>query len=53
VFIILTGFAVIFTGLGTRKPGEASAYSVFNNFEELPGAFNAAAVDDNIMRRGG
>ena len=37
LFLLLTGFYLIFTGLGTRRPGEPSAYSVFNGFNELPG----------------
>ena len=53
LFLLSTGFYLIFTGLGTRRPGEPSAYSVFNGFDELPGTFNAARVDDAIMRRNG
>jgi hypothetical protein len=38
-FILASGFALIFLNLGHRKPGEASAYSVFNpGFAPLPGA---------------
>jgi hypothetical protein len=33
------------------RPGEPSAYSVFNNFEELPGTYNAANVDDQLRHR--
>ena len=51
LFLLATGFYLIFTGLGTRRAGEPSAYSVFNGFNELPGTFNAARVDDAIMRR--
>mmetsp|Transcript_18216 Transcript_18216/g.29116 ORF Transcript_18216/g.29116 Transcript_18216/m.29116 type:complete len:215 (+) Transcript_18216:135-779(+) len=51
VFLIVTGFAGIYFGLGTRKPGEASAYSIFNNFEELPGAYNAAQVENQLRHR--
>ena len=51
LFLLATGFYLIFTGLGTRRPGEPSAYSVFNGFNELPGTFNAARVDDAILRR--
>ena len=48
----LSAIAAIFTvGLGTRKEGEASAYSIFNGFNELPGAFNAAQVDDQMRHR--
>jgi hypothetical protein len=47
----MTGFVVIFTNLGTRKAGEASAYSVFNEgFRELPGTFNADRVDEHLRR---
>ncbi len=47
-----TILVVIFTNLGTRKPGEASAYSVFNEgMRALPGQLNADAIDDQ-MRRG-
>ena len=47
------GVAGMFTvGLGTRKEGEASAYSIFNGFNELPGAFNAAQLDDQMRNRG-
>ncbi len=53
LFLLATGFYLIFTGLGTRRPGEPSAYSVFNGFNELPGTFNAARVDDAILRRNG
>jgi len=53
LFLLATGFYLIFTGLGTRRAGEPSAYSVFNGFNELPGTFNAARVDDAILRRNG
>lgn len=52
VFVVCSGFVAIRLNLGDRKPGEASAYSIFNGFRELPGAFNAAAVDEHV-RRGG
>jgi Uncharacterized conserved domain (SAYSvFN) len=32
VYIIVSIISVIFYNLGTRKPHEASAYTVFNNF---------------------
>mmetsp|Transcript_12326 Transcript_12326/g.23554 ORF Transcript_12326/g.23554 Transcript_12326/m.23554 type:complete len:214 (+) Transcript_12326:140-781(+) len=51
VYIILSGFVVIFTNLGRRREGEMSAYSVFNEgFRELPGTFNAADVDTHLRR---
>ena len=30
IYIMLSGFILIFTNLGKRKPGTLSAYSVFN-----------------------
>ncbi|EEH51942.1 uncharacterized protein MICPUCDRAFT_22897, partial [Micromonas pusilla CCMP1545] len=53
LFLLATGFFLVFAGLGTKKPGEASAYSLFNeNFRELPGNFNAGDVD-RVNRGGG
>ncbi|KAL0055170.1 hypothetical protein WJX82_008128 [Trebouxia sp. C0006] len=31
-----------------RQQGEASAYSIFNNFQELPGQLNAHRLDDQL-----
>mmetsp|Transcript_7581 Transcript_7581/g.15407 ORF Transcript_7581/g.15407 Transcript_7581/m.15407 type:complete len:213 (+) Transcript_7581:131-769(+) len=51
VYIIMTGFVIIFTNLGRRREGEMSAYSVFNdNFQELPGNFNADRVEQQIRQ---
>lgn len=52
IYVLFTGFALIVTNLGRRRPGEPSAYSVFNeSFRQLPGQFNAEDVDDVVMRR--
>jgi len=52
IYVLFTGFALIVTNLGRRRPGEPSAYSVFNEgFRQLPGQFNADDVDDVVMRR--
>lgn len=49
VYIISTVFLVIFLNLGKRQPGEASAYSIFNeDFRELPGTLNAERLDRDI-----
>ncbi|XP_074269912.1 uncharacterized protein LOC141592920 [Silene latifolia] len=49
IYIIATGFLLIFKNLGRRKEGELSAYSIFNkDFKELPGTFNADRVDRDI-----
>jgi len=51
VYVLCTLLAIIYSNLGRRRAGEASAYSIFNGGRELPGALNAAAIDDQ-MRRG-
>lgn len=51
LYILGTIVALVFFNLGQRRDGEASAYTIFNNFRELPGQFNADRVDAQ-MRRG-
>ncbi|KAL8216396.1 hypothetical protein R6Q57_023233 [Mikania cordata] len=52
LYILGTGFAIIFLNLGKREQGDMSAYSIFNeDFRELPGTFNAERVDRD-MRSG-
>ncbi|EOY24053.1 hypothetical protein QUC31_008564 [Theobroma cacao] len=49
LFILGTGFCIIFLNLGRRQPGDVSAYSIFNeDFRELPGTLNADAIDRDI-----
>ncbi|CAI9095429.1 OLC1v1031382C1 [Oldenlandia corymbosa var. corymbosa] len=49
LYILATGFAIIFYNLGHRRPGDASAYSIFNeDFRELPGTLNADRLDRDI-----
>lgn len=48
VAFLLTIIALVLLNLGTRRPGEASAYSVFNNFVRLPGQLTADAIDEQI-----
>ncbi|KAK6162161.1 hypothetical protein DH2020_002002 [Rehmannia glutinosa] len=49
LYIIGTGFLIIFYNLGHRQPGDVSAYSVFNeDFRELPGTLNADRLDRDI-----
>ncbi len=51
VYVLASLAALIFFNLGTRKAGEASAYSIFNaGFRELPGQLNAATMDDQLRR---
>lgn len=53
LYMILTGFLLVFTNLGERKEGELSAYSVFNEgFQELMGTLNANQIDDQLRHRG-
>ena len=40
LYFIISGIFFIFRNLGKRKPGELSAYSVFNkNFKKIAGSF--------------
>ena len=50
IYVLVTLMTVILCNLGTRREGEASAYSIFNNFRELPGQLNANMLDDQIRR---
>ncbi|KAL5550917.1 hypothetical protein UlMin_001093 [Ulmus minor] len=49
LYILGTGFVIILLNLGKRKPGDVSAYSIFNeDFRELPGTLNADRLDRDI-----
>ncbi|KAM7525400.1 hypothetical protein LguiA_015302 [Lonicera macranthoides] len=49
LYILGTGFAIIFINLGKRQNGDMSAYSIFNeDFRELPGTLNADRLDRDI-----
>ncbi|CAI0418654.1 unnamed protein product [Linum tenue] len=49
LYILGTGFAIIFLNLGRRQAGDVSAYSIFNeDFRELPGTLNADRLDRDI-----
>ncbi|XP_011081483.1 uncharacterized protein LOC105164530 [Sesamum indicum] len=49
LYILGTGFLIIFYNLGHRQPGDISAYSIFNeDFRELPGTLNADRLDRDI-----
>ncbi len=52
VYVILVAFAIIFSNLGDRAEGEASAYSIFNNFQYLQGELRMDQVEAE-MRGGG
>ncbi|WCJ20669.1 ubiquitin family protein [Euphorbia peplus] len=49
LYILATGFSIIFFNLGRRQAGDVSAYSIFNeDFRELPGTLNADRLDRDI-----
>mmetsp|Transcript_5151 Transcript_5151/g.12666 ORF Transcript_5151/g.12666 Transcript_5151/m.12666 type:complete len:218 (-) Transcript_5151:319-972(-) len=49
VFILLAMIAAIFAGLGKKREGEASAYSIFNpGVQRLPGQLDADQIDQQI-----
>ena len=49
VYLLTAIIILIFSNLGTRKPGEASAYSLFNRgFRALPGQLTADEVDRQV-----
>lgn len=49
LYILGTGFGIVFYNLGQRQHGELSAYSIFNeDFRELPGTLNADRIDRDI-----
>lgn len=50
IYVLGSLILVIFLNLGRRQQGEASAYSIFNNFQELPGQLNAHRLDDQLRR---
>lgn len=50
MYVLVTLVTLILCNLGTRREGEVSAYSIFNNFRELPGQLNANVLDDQLRR---
>jgi hypothetical protein len=51
IYLLLALIITIFTHLGTKKEGDASAYSVFNEgVRRLPGQLDADVVDQQIRR---
>mmetsp|Transcript_17198 Transcript_17198/g.47986 ORF Transcript_17198/g.47986 Transcript_17198/m.47986 type:complete len:188 (-) Transcript_17198:43-606(-) len=49
-YLLLSGAAAMLLNLGKRQDGEASAYSIFNGFQELPGQLNAQHFEQAIRR---
>ncbi|CAD8172719.1 unnamed protein product [Paramecium pentaurelia] len=53
LYVIITGFALIFTNLGTREKGTLSAYSIFNKgYKKLMGQMTEEDVA-NMYNMGG
>lgn len=51
LFFFGTALLCIYHGLGERKPGEASAYTVFNEgFRALPGQLRGEDLERDLMR---
>jgi hypothetical protein len=51
LFGFVTAIALIYTNLGERKPGEVSAYTVFNEgMRALPGQLRAEDIERDMLR---
>ena len=50
LYLVLSVIAFIFTNLGKRREGEASAYTVFNNFQALPGQLTGDQLERQMVR---
>jgi hypothetical protein len=50
VYLLLSTAMAMVLNLGTRKDGEASAYSIFNGFRNLPGQLTADRFEQAIRR---
>ena len=51
VFLLACMLAAIYANLGTRRQGEASAYSIFNDgFQRLPGQLDADVIDQQVRQ---
>ena len=48
LYVLGTICALVFLNLGKRRAGEASAYSVFNQFRALPGQLTADELDHQV-----
>jgi len=52
VYVLASVLALILCNLGTRRGGEASAYSLFNDgVRELPGQLQAEQIDRAFVNR--
>uniref|UniRef100_A0A7S0LJ73 Ubiquitin-like domain-containing protein n=1 Tax=Coccolithus braarudii TaxID=221442 RepID=A0A7S0LJ73_9EUKA len=49
-FLIASAMVLMFQNLGTRRAGEASAYTVFNNFRALPGQLQLEDLQREILQ---
>lgn len=48
--MLLSAIGGMLINLGKRGEGEASAYSIFNGFQELPGQLNAGHYERAIRQ---
>lgn len=49
LYVLVTVFLLMICNLGTRREGDASAYSLFNdNAQALPGQMGAEHIDNAI-----
>lgn len=49
-FLLTCMIIGIYGNLGRRRQGDASAYSIFNNFQRLPGQLDADQIDHQVRR---
>mmetsp|Transcript_17507 Transcript_17507/g.42474 ORF Transcript_17507/g.42474 Transcript_17507/m.42474 type:complete len:383 (+) Transcript_17507:290-1438(+) len=45
VFVLVMGLVTVFMNLGERKAGQASAYTIFNNFQPLEGELRMEQIE--------
>ena len=51
IYLVSSIIAFILLNLGERREGEASAYSIFNNFEALPGTLTNEQLERQMIGR--
>ena len=50
IYLVSSIIAFIFMNLGERREGEVSAYSIFNNFQRLPGQLTNEQLERQMIR---
>ena len=52
IYIVISGFTMIFANLGTRKEGTMSAYSIFNKgYSAILGTLTSDDIDGMYVKR--